>query len=312
MNTEKDDSILLSTIEDKMNRCRQKDIPTFTNFLDMRQVALAQVHFRNTEIILTGGYEDAERRIALFLPDWLLTSSEPNEPSNEDPIQAIDSDSDQFSDEKPNQTSGKKASQRNAHDAAIESYLNSADSPLCILRVSTGTHHEQSRAISHPMQSRPLTHRDYLGALTGLGVDRSICGDILVRSDGADLIILQSMADYLLQNYVQAGRTALSGEIHPLSELRQSETHTEQKHDTVASLRLDCCIASVFNMSRSKAQEFIGAGLVAVNNLLTDKADRTIDEGDKLTLRGQGKAKLISIGSPTRKDRLPVTWVKYL
>lgn len=57
--------------------------------------------------------------------------------------------------------------------------------------------------------SPELSHRDYLGALMGLGIRREAVGDILVREDGADLIVLKEMAGFVLMNYGRAGRTVL-------------------------------------------------------------------------------------------------------
>ena len=62
--------------------------------------------------------------------------------------------------------------------------------------------------ISVPKGSPKLTHRDYLGALLGLGEQRSVIGDILVRPDGADAVVLGSMADYIAQNLDSVGRAS--------------------------------------------------------------------------------------------------------
>lgn len=53
--------------------------------------------------------------------------------------------------------------------------------------------------------SRELTHRDYLGSLVGLGIKRELLGDILVREDGADIIALTDIADFILMNYTRRG-----------------------------------------------------------------------------------------------------------
>ena len=55
--------------------------------------------------------------------------------------------------------------------------------PLKVLRISV-------------LKGSPaLSHRDYLGSLLGLGIERSVVGDILVREDGADAVVLSDMAD---------------------------------------------------------------------------------------------------------------------
>ena len=73
----------------------------------------------------------------------------------------------------------------------------------------------------------------------GLGIKREIIGDILVREDGADIVILKEMENFLLSHYAKAGRVYLSAEILPLEKLWVPEVKTVMIKDTVASLRLD-------------------------------------------------------------------------
>ncbi len=171
--------------------------------------------------------------------------------------------------------------------------------PLALLRISHNG-------------SRELNHRDYLGSLTGLGIKREMTGDILVRSDGCDLIVLKEIAEFLQYHYDQAGRVSLKVELPPLSQLIVPEGRREEKKDTVASLRLDNVIASAFSLSRTKAADAITGGLVFVNSLQQTKTDRMVEEGDKLVLRGKGKAVLKEVGGATRKDRIFVAIEKYL
>lgn len=159
--------------------------------------------------------------------------------------------------------------------------------------------------------SRELTHRDYLGSLVGLGIKRELLGDILVREDGADIIALADIAEFILMNYYKAGRTNLSLSQHPISELIVPQQKRTTITDTVASLRLDSVVASAFGLSRGKAAEAISRGIVFVNHVEVTKPDFQVGEGDKLTLRGKGKACLLEIGGRSRKDRQYITIEKY-
>ena len=248
---EKEDSMLLAAAEDKMDRCRSENYMTHTGFLDMRQKSLIHNALRGS-CVFYGGYEDAERSIAVFLPDYYT-------------------------------------------EADIEN-----ETPLCILRAEA------------PKGGRPLTHRDYLGSLLGLGLERSVIGDIIVLENGADIIVLSSVAEFLQNTYSKAGRSELKTEIVPISQLRLGEVRTAEKSDTVASLRLDSLISSAFNLSRAKAQEAIRQGLVFVNGIQCEKTDAFCEEGDKLVLRGKGKAVLSELGGKTRKDRIFVKFKIYL
>ncbi len=166
--------------------------------------------------------------------------------------------------------------------------------------------------ISKPAISRELTHRDYLGSMLGLGIDRSVTGDILVRDDGADILIVPEIADFLLEEYVQVGRTHVTRELKPLSELLLPEVRTQIIKDTVQSARLDTIIASAFKLSRSKASEAIRGGIVSVDHIECLKPDAKVDEGAILVLRGRGKAVLKEIGGESKKGRTWVIIEKYI
>ncbi len=166
--------------------------------------------------------------------------------------------------------------------------------------------------VKKPAISRELSHRDYLGSMLGLGIDRSVTGDILVRDDGADIIIVPDIADFLLEEYVQVGRTHVSCEVHPLSELILPEIRTQVIKDTVPSARLDSIVASAFKLSRSKASEAIRGGIVSVDHIECLKPDARVEEGAILVLRGKGKAVLKEIGGESKKGRIWVIIEKYI
>lgn len=161
--------------------------------------------------------------------------------------------------------------------------------------------------VEKPAISRGLSHRDYLGSMLGLGIDRSVTGDILVRDDGADIIIMPEIAGFLLQEYRQVGRTNIKNKTAAIEDLIIPEARTEIIKDTVNSLRLDNVIASAFNISRAKASEAVRAGIVSIDHIECLKPDARLEEGAVLVLKGKGKAVLDEIGGESKKNR---TWIK--
>ena len=254
MEMTKDDKIMLANIEDKFDQCLSQYRLTCSNFLDLRQRSLAEKLCReltgggDVRCVFYGGYDDAERTIACFLPD----------------------------------------------------YADVSDCPVSVIRITARE------------GGRKLTHRDYLGSLTGLGIRREMTGDILVHKNGADIIIMDDIRDFILTNYANAGRTALTTEALPIDQLHIPDAHTEMIKDTVASLRLDNVISSAFRLSRAKAAEAIRSGLVFVNSMQTEKPDAKVEQGDKLVFRGKGKAYLREIGGQTRKDRTYILIERYI
>jgi RNA-binding protein YlmH len=150
-----------------------------------------------------------------------------------------------------------------------------------------------------------VEHRDLLGSLLGLGMDRSFFGDLIALEDRAYLLALPEVAARLPMEWTQAGSAALK--VTLLTDAPQFEPpRGETLRDTVASLRLDCILSGGLRTSRSKAAEMIRAGLVAVDHMPEERTDRVLEAGALLSIRGFGRIRVREVGSPTRKDRLPV------
>jgi RNA-binding protein YlmH len=157
-----------------------------------------------------------------------------------------------------------------------------------------------------------LSHRDLLGGLMGLGIVRGKIGDIYVSADSADALALDSVTEFLSQNWASAGRVKLRVSEIPLDAVRVPERKAQEIRDTVSSPRLDAVIASGFRMSRGKAAELVNAGRVQVNWLDCAKPDRILQPGDSVSARGFGRFTLSRIGEPTRKGRIPVFITRFL
>ena len=151
-----------------------------------------------------------------------------------------------------------------------------------------------------------VEHRDLLGSLMGLGMDRGFFGDLIALEDRAYLLALPEVALRLPVEWQQAGSAPLK--VTLLEEAPQFEPPKgEMLRDTVASLRLDCILAGGMRTSRSRAAELIRAGLVCVEHVPEERTDRLLEPGSLLSIRGFGRIRLCEVGDRTRKDRLPVT-----
>lgn len=155
------------------------------------------------------------------------------------------------------------------------------------------------------------THRDFLGALIGSGITRESVGDILVGDGACDFLVTQTVAPWLLENFRNAGRTALKLTQIPLSMLSVPEQKYEEFSDTVASVRLDCIVSAGFRISRAAATDYILQGKTSVDALICVKPDRTITEGAKLSVRGLGKIQLAHVGGTSKKGRIFITIRRY-
>lgn len=155
-------------------------------------------------------------------------------------------------------------------------------------------------------------HRDFLGSLMGMGLTRGKIGDILVAERSADILVGETVASFLLEQWTAAGRTALSVEEIPLGELTVPQQACRMIRDTVSSLRLDSVVAAGFSTSRSKAAEAITAGRVQVNWVECCKPDRQVSQGDVLTVRGLGKCVVETVGGLSKKGRTGVILKRFV
>lgn len=190
---------------------------------------------------------------------------------------------------------------------------DSAERRLLVI-IPSGYDHDESVLsllrvirIHIPRGSRQLTHRDYLGSVLNLGIERYLIGDILVREDGADMIVVPEIADFLMQEYSRVAHTEIMTELVDIDKLIVPEGRMKEITATVSSVRLDSVISSAFGLSRTKSAEAIRSGIVSVNHIETTKADMKLEEGDVLVLKGKGKAVLTEFGGESKKGRI---WIK--
>jgi len=156
-----------------------------------------------------------------------------------------------------------------------------------------------------------LTHRDFLGALMGLGIERELIGDIVVRENEAWIFCLKSIAPYLLDHFIQAGRNGLNvteTEAPPAGDLFRTRDETVQ----VSGERLDAVVAHAFRMSREDAQGLFAAGKVFVNGEECSKSSREPHSGDIVSVRGFGRFRYGGTVSTSKKGKLNVLVSMYI
>ena len=163
-------------------------------------------------------------------------------------------------------------------------------SPIDVLRI-----HWDARYAS-------VQHRDVLGACLGLGIERETLGDIRLKDDNAYLAVLPAMGAYLLGALTSVGRASGKVEYYD-GELPDAEAG-ERAVVNVPSLRLDAVLAQTLRLSRAKAQTLIRGGAVRRNWQETDRTDAEVEAGDVLSVRGQGRVRVLRVAGESRKGRL--------
>lgn len=247
-----EEKILIAKAMDKYKFVEARNRFQNTDFLNLaEQMTLDKIieMRRINNYIYWGGYEDAERKMLVFLPD----------------------------------------------DFEVD-LKNVYDQCMCILRIDLPKE-----------QYGEYEHKTYLGALMKLGLKREKIGDIIVRHDGADIIISREIEKFLKMNISDLTRFHKANiEIVPMDELKYVEPKKEIVKINVSSMRLDCLVAELARCSRNKAMEYIEQERVFVNFKEEIVGARQVQEGSYITIRGKGRFKILKIVGNTRKGRISV------
>lgn len=156
-----------------------------------------------------------------------------------------------------------------------------------------------------------LAHRDFLGALMGLGIAREKVGDILVEKGRAVVFLCRDIAPFVLSQLQKVGAVGVTlrvGYDEPLPNFGQKAAFS----CTVSSLRLDGVVAALCSVSRNEAVRLIEEKRVSVGGVLCEKLTKAVDSGDKITVRGKGVFFLTDCGSLSKRGRIVLKYEKFL
>lgn len=156
-------------------------------------------------------------------------------------------------------------------------------------------------------------HRVYLSGMMKLGIKREKIGDILVRENGADIIVLKEMADFLQTNLLELTRfKSAKIEVVGVDTIEPKAKEFQKISVIVSSMRLDNFVSELARCSRSRAVEILNAQRVFVNDELQTKFSRKIVEGDIINIRGKGKFVIEEVERKTKGDKFAVNVEKYV
>ncbi|MEG2353561.1 MAG: YlmH/Sll1252 family protein [Clostridium sp.] len=170
----------------------------------------------------------------------------------------------------------------------------------------------RSLKVTNKSKFKTLEHRDYLGALTSLGIKREKFGDVLVVHNSAYFLVFEDILEYILHSLDKVSNCPCDVEIVDMESKYFNRTHLKALDIITTSLRADCLVSSICNISRSKGEGLITSGKVYLNYEELQRKDKLIETDDTITIRGFGKFKFKEIIGDTQKGRLKVRVEKYL
>lgn len=248
-----DEKLLIRRAYDKLELCDKRYTQTCTGFLNEREqdVLISAINgIEESRRAFCGGYESADRRMLIFIPEY--------------------------------------------------SELDAEELIGCI-RCEYYKDYE-------------LTHRDFLGALMGLGIERQTVGDIIINKEActADIVVKRDIIPFLLSDFISAGRARLKVSEINLNELEKIALRTETVTDTVLSPRLDAIVAAGFGMSRENATTLVKSGKVYLNRCMISSPDKTVDDNSLINAQGYGKFKVYITDRLSKKGRTFIKIEKYV
>lgn len=156
-------------------------------------------------------------------------------------------------------------------------------------------------------------HRVYLSGIMKLGIKREKIGDILVQENGADIVVLNEVAEFVKNNLESLTRFSKAKcTIIPIKEIRKIEKKYEILSVIVSSMRLDSFVSELARTSRNKSLDIINEQRVFVNYELETKFSKKINLGDVITIRGKGKFIVDEISHKTRSEKYAVSIKKFV
>jgi len=250
--------------------------PAVSDFLTVaEQVSLTHIITSGERLFFWGAFPEAERKCAVFLPEWALTEPLPCK----DPL----------SPEK----------EKYLHSLVSIGSVDLSDE-ISLIRINGSGH-------------GGFSHRDVLGALMGLGIARKKVGDICPISTTEAVVALSSaLVPFISENLISVGRDSVTVSLLSNPAAFSFERKFEEIFVTVASMRLDCIVSAVTGMSRTSSADAIVVGSVQVLGTVCDNISHILRIGDTIAVRGHGKYLVAKEDGLSKKSRIRLTLKKYL
>lgn len=287
----KDELTLLAARADDLYKAALKNGISAGDFLSPAEQSYLQTlegrSFPQDTLIFFGGYRDAERCVPIFKTENYKNDFGKNTKIDWD---AIDWEKDDWWEQ--------TESLQSISDKNDVADLSQAG--LCVI------------CLTVPKGAELPGHRDCLGTLMGLGLERRAVGDIVCKEDAVYLFVKDTVAPYLLNSLSRVGKSPVRAEICELPADFSCDRAYERLELTLASLRADVFVAAIAGCSREEAKNQVTAGLLRRNHLPLCDPQCQLTPGDLISVQHKGRYRFLEIAGQTKKGRLKVILQKYI
>lgn len=156
-----------------------------------------------------------------------------------------------------------------------------------------------------------VDHRDYLGALMGLGIKRKVLGDLLVMDDFAQIIVDSDLKDFIKMKLTNVNEVPVEVTEISRDEIIVPTQHTKEIKATVASMRLDSVASAGFGDSRNKISQDIKNKKVKLNWRMEDDPAQDVEVNDMISIRGRGRVEVIKRRGLSNRGRIKLILNRY-
>ena len=156
-----------------------------------------------------------------------------------------------------------------------------------------------------------LTHRDFLGAILNLGIDRSVLGDIAIVDNRAYLFVKDGMAEFVAEGLTKVRKTSVKCSIVD-SAPDGGLYNTKEVRVQAVGERIDALVAKVFSISRDDSATLFSRGLVFISGKCCESVSHKLKEGDIVSVRGYGRFIYRGIEGHTKKGKLNIIIEQYV
>ncbi len=159
---------------------------------------------------------------------------------------------------------------------------------------------------------QPVSHRDFLGSILGLGIKREMVGDLLILDEFAQVVVANEIKDFIQLKLDRVHQVPVEiSEISP-DKLVIPQENCKEIRTTVASMRLDAVASAGFGDSRSKIARDIKSDKVKINWKPDNNPAQTVEVNDLISIRGRGRVKIVADEGLSHRGRIKLKLKRFL
>lgn len=163
----------------------------------------------------------------------------------------------------------------------------------------------------YPKFAEILTHRDILGALMNLGIERNRLGDILCFDKDYYVFCDEDIFPFILAELSKIRHTMVDLSEETNYSHLQANIRLEEHFDMIASNRIDCIVAKAFHLSRSEASELLSSEKVFINGKCITNCNQSCENGAIISVRGKARFIFEDCNTTSKKGKLRVKFSFY-